>query len=370
MRLSKRLGILTVTLLSLLAVTSALHASGFEVEKQKLKLSLEYENFLGTRSEVSTTGLKATYLLKAKGNIAGKAFLNFDFQTRAKRNFARDFIGGELSPLIWSNRMTTSVTVPVKDFYVGGSFYFRNKWLAGVESGKQFIDLFGGQGFREMTGSIRAGYVLSPRWEISASAQKSDLTFAQFPLSNSQWQGVSIRLTHKIRDIKVNVDYRIRNVDYNRPVFSIFPVVVVDPFSFPLPEQKDRFSEVGANIEFFNHVYFSGGYSYQNNDSNNPGFGYKNHRINVLIGTELTGDIHLQAYGIIQRQDFLGGNAELEFPVLLEESENNTMAASLIKTLGNSREIEFGFQRLTNNSSFSQLDLSKYILYVAYNYRF
>ena len=49
---------------------------------------------------------------------------------------------------------------------------------------------------------------------------------------------------------------------------------------------------------------------------------------------------------------------------------SNTMAASLTRTINEKNEIEIGFQRLTHNSSFPELDASKYILFLAYNYRF
>jgi len=347
-------------LLLLLLHSLPLCAFGFQLEKQKLKLALEYENYQSIQgSEIRTTGLEATYLLKARGALAEKIHYTLDYQTGVKTNFYRDFQAGELSPLIWSNRFVINASVPVDRLYFGGSFYFRNKWLAEVEE-NQFIDIFGGVGFRELAGSGYAGWQITRKWDISASIQKSDLNFAEFPLSNSNWIGASVRISNKLSQCKLNLEYRLRNVDYNRPVF---------PFSVR-ELQKDHFQEIGASVEFLRPFYFSGGYSYQDNDSNNPGFSYFNHRVTLLIGTELTHDFHLQAYGIVQRQTFLEAVGELQFPLLLEENANNTMAASLVRTLSESRELEFGVQRFSYNSPFAELDASKYILYAAFNFRF
>ncbi len=349
-------------LLLLLLHALPLCASGFQFEKQKLKLSLEYENYRNVQgSEIRTTGLKATYLVKARGVLAEKIQYSLNYQTGVKTNFYRKFEAGELSPLIWSNRFVINSSIPVDRFYLGGSFTYRNKWLANVE-GNEFIDIFGGVGFREVLGTAYAGWSVTPNWEVSASVQKSDLNFAEFPLSNSNWLGASFRVSKALSKYKLNFDYGFRNVDFNRPVL---PVSSVNP-----ELQTDRFQEIGASVEFSQPFYFSGGYFYQDNNSNNPGFSYHNNRVTLLIGTELSHDFHLQAYGIVQQQTFLGVVEDLQFPLLLEENDSNTMAASLVRTLSDSRELEFGVQRLTNHSPFPELDASKYILYAAFNYRF
>ncbi|PWT87740.1 MAG: hypothetical protein C5B54_11805 [Acidobacteria bacterium] len=343
-------------------------SSDFSIQKQKLKLSLEYENFVDTdQDEITTSGFKATYLLHAQAKLADKMILDLDYQTGAKTNFYRHFNAGDLSALIWSNRANATVTVPFRKAYLSGTFYFSDKLFSEVPPENQFVDIFGGVGFRQFSGAFQAGYRITPLWEISGGLQASDTNFDEFDESNSNWRGASLRLTRKIGDIKINGDYRFRSIDYNRPV-TLTPVPLVNSDSIDF--QHDRLQELGVNVEFYRTVYFSGGYSYQINDSNNPGFTYRNHRITFLIGTELTHDFHLQAYGILQLQSFLEEDVPLEFPIVLDENDNNTMAASLVKMLGKSREIEIGLQRYVHNSSFTELNASKYILYVAYNFRF
>lgn len=346
-------------LLLLLLYAIPLSGSNFLFEKQKLKLSLEYENYQNVQgSEIRTTGLKATYLLKARGALTEKLQYTLDYQTGVKTNFYREFQAGELSPLIWSNRFLVNTSIPAGRFILGGSFYFRNKWLADVTE-NEFIDIFGGVGFRELTGSVHVSRAITRSWSVTASVQKSDLNFEEFPLSNSNWLGASVRVSNQLSKCRLNFDYRTRNVDFNRPVSSSMQEL-----------QSDQFQEIGASIEFSRPFYFAGGYFYQNNDSNNPGFSYHNNRVTLLIGTELSRDFHLQAYGIIQTQTFLEAVGDLQFPLLLEENDSNTMAASLVRTLSDSRELEFGIQRLTNNSPFPELDASKYVIYAAFNFRF
>ncbi|MCI0442209.1 hypothetical protein L0152_03200 [bacterium] len=346
-------------------------AADVQIEKQKLKLSLEYENYVDLSSnEIRTTGIKATYLLKAKGSLIQSAYWTLDLQSGAKTNFDRTFSVGNLSPLIWSNRLLARTIFPAGRFSFGGGFYYRNKWLADSSDPDLFVDIFGGVGFSEMVGSLQAGYSISPNWEMLVSAQKSKQRFKQYPLSDSDSIGGSARLSRNFVKARLSVEFRMRSVDFRRPVFSSRSVVTF-PIDFIGQElQHDSFYEAGVNVELMRPFYLSGGYFYQDNNSNNSGFSYTNHRVTLLIGTELSEQFHFQAYGILQNQDFADTSAILQVPVLLEESENNTMAASLIRTLGTSKEIEIGFQRLSYNSSFTELDTSKYVLYLAYNYRF
>jgi hypothetical protein len=341
------------------------------VEKQKLKLSLEYENYVDLASnEILTTGIKATYLLKATGSLTRSAYWTLDLQSGAKTNFDRTFTVGNLSPLVWSNRLLARTYFPIGKFNFGGGFYYRNKWMANSSDPDLFVDVFGGVGFTELAGNIQAAYSFTPDWEILVSAQKSRQRFEDYPLSDSDSTGGYARLSHNFEKARLSFEARIRSVDFRRPVFS-----VQEPTHFPIEFlgqelQHDDFYEAGVNVEFMRPFYLSAGYYYQDNNSNNSGFSYTNHRITLLIGTELSEQFHFQAYGILQNQNFADTSAFLQVPVLLEESENNTMAASLTRILGKSHEIELGVQRLSYNSSFAELDTAKYILYVAYNYRF
>jgi hypothetical protein len=341
-----------------------------QIEKQKLKLSLEYENYVDLSSnEILTTGIKATYLLKASGSLTKTAYWTLDLQSGAKTNFERTFSVGNLSPLVWSNRLLARTYFPVGKFNFGGGFYYRNKWMANSSDPDLFVDVFGGVGFTELAGNVQAIYAFAPDWEFMVSGQKSQQRFEDYPLSDSDATGGYARLSHNFQKARLSFEARIRSVDFRRPVFpSTTPTI-----SFPnqLPElQHDDFYEAGVSVEFMRPFYLFGGYYYQDNNSNNSGFSYINHRISLVIGTELSEHFHFQAYGILQNQDFADTSAFLLVPVLLEESENNTMAASLTKIIGRSQEVEIGLQYLSYNSSFSELDTSKYILYVAYNYRF
>src|SRR3989304_7030441 len=86
---------------------SPLDASDFTIEKQKPKISLEYQNFIDFNgNEISTSGLEATYLFKAKADIRKLVFLNVDYQTGIQANFDRHSVYGELPPWTWSNRLT------------------------------------------------------------------------------------------------------------------------------------------------------------------------------------------------------------------------------------------------------------------------
>lgn len=342
-----------------------------QIEKQKIKLSLEYENYVDLSSnEIRTTGIKGSYLLKAIGSLTKTAYWTLDLQSGAKTNFDRTFSVGNLSPLVWSNRVLARTHFPVGKFNFGAGFYYRNKWLANSSDPDLFVDIFGGVGFSEVAGNLQIGYSFSPDWEILVSGQKSRQRFEDYPLSDSDARGGYARLSHNFQKARLSLEARIRSVDFRRPVFSSS-----DPVTFPVDFigqqlQHDDFYEAGVNVEFMRPFYLSGGYYYQDNNSNNSGFSYINHRITLLIGTELSEQFHFQAYGILQNQDFADTSAFLQVPILLEESENNTMAASLTRIFGTSNEIELGVQRLSYDSSYSELDTSKYILYVAYNYRF
>src|SRR5574341_823784 len=87
----------------------SLEASEFDIEKQKPKIALDYQNFVDfDGNEVATSGIEATYLFKARADIGKFLYLNIDYQTGIQTFFDRHFISGELPPWIWSNRLTTT----------------------------------------------------------------------------------------------------------------------------------------------------------------------------------------------------------------------------------------------------------------------
>jgi hypothetical protein len=340
-----------------------------EIEKQKLKLSLEYENYIDPlTNEIRTTGIKATYLLKTRGPLAGDAYWSVDLQTGVKTNFDRTFSVGNLSPLIWSNRLNARAVVPAGPFFFIGGFYFRNKWLANSDDPDLFVDIFGGVGFTDVAGSFQAGFSIGPDWEFSVIGQKGQERYDRFPLSNTDADAGSARLSRTFSKVRTSLEYRVRSIDYKRPIIDDDVVFPIDVAGQEL--QHDLLHEVGLGVEILKPFYVAATYFYQDNNSNNPGFSYTNNRLSLLIGTQLNDHYHFQAYGILQNQSFADPTSILQVPVLLDEYENNTMAASLIRMFDPSHEIELGFQRLSYNSSYAQLDTSKYILYVAYNYRF
>lgn len=343
----------------------------FSIEKQKAKLALEYENLSGTKGEkVSLSGFQLNYLVKGKGNFRSRAFLNFDLQSGAKLNAINNFPAGELSPFILSNRASTMLTVPLKKLYLSGGVAFRNKWFKNAGQKNQFIDVFGGEGFREKAYSVQAAYQFDPVWEVAMIAEKSDLNFKDFPDSNSHERAISLRGSRKWSDLKFNLLFTKRQIQYDRFISrgvipTIFPVTTDNEIV-----QKDRFWELGASVELLSSLYLVGGYSYQMNRSNNGGFSYKNHRVSLLFSKELTHSVYFQAFGIVQSQDFVEEDLSLPGTILLEENQYNSMAASLVKSLNATSEIELGFQKFSNDSSFRELNASKYIVYCAYNYRF
>lgn len=343
----------------------------FDIEKQKTKLAVEYENLAGTKGEkVSLSGFQASYLVKGKGNFASRAFFNFDLQSGARINAINNFSEGEVSPFILSNRASTVFTVPVKKLYLSGGVAFRNKWFKDAGDKNQFIDVFGGEGFREKSYSVHAAYEFTPAWEAAVAAEKSDLNFKDFPDSNSHERALSLRGSRKWSDLKLNLQFTKRKIQYDRLISGGFiPTILPDIIDNGIL-QKDRFWELGASVELLSSLYFVGGYSYQMNKSNNKGFSYKNHRVSLLFSKELSDSFYFQAFGILQSQDFVEEDLTLPGTILLEENQYNSMAASLVKSLNSSTEIEFGFQKFSNDSSFRELNASKYIVYCAYNYRF
>ncbi|MCI0411709.1 hypothetical protein L0222_02780 [bacterium] len=350
-------------LLAFLASWRLTLASDFQLEKQKLKFSLEYESFIDSfRNEVITPGLKANYLLKGKSKVGKSAILHFDYQTGLKTNLQTSFESGELAKLLWSNRLNTSFTIPFGKCYAGTNFFLRHKWVS--ESSNQFVDIFGGLGFRDVQTGVYFGIFPYPNWEVVVSALASDVNFNHFEDSNSTSKGGSVRISRRLQRLKINLDYRIKKINYNRPVFFVSSDAAEGEL-----KQQDDFEEAGLVVELLHPIYVSGGYSYQTNDSNNPGFSYKNHRFSLLVGTGLGEDFHLQAYGIAQRQDF-EQSVQLLSPVLLEDSDYDTMGISLVKTISELTELEVGAQRLNHNSSFRELDASKFILFAALNLRF
>jgi hypothetical protein len=357
-RNTEKILFLCLAILASWRFTASAFAGEFQLEKQKLKFSLEYESFVDAfRNEVITPGLKANYLLKGKGKVGNSALFHFDYQTGLKTNLETSFQSGELAKFLWSNRLNTSLTIPFGRCYAGTNFFLRHKWVS--ESSNQFVDIFGGLGFRDVQGRIYFGVFPYANWEVVASALVSDVNFNHFVDSDSKSKGASVRVSRRLQHVKINLDYRIKKIDYNRPVF----------LTSPETKQQDDFEEIGVLVELLQPFYFSGGYFYQTNDSNNPGFAYTNHRFTFLVGTDLGGDFHLQAYGIAQRQDF-DQPGSLTVPVILEDSEYDTLGASLVRTLNDSTELEIGAQRLNHNSSFRELDASKFILFAALNYRF
>lgn len=343
----------------------------FSIEKQKAKLALEYENLSGTKGEkVSLSGFQLSYLVKGKGNFRSRAFLNFDLQSGARVNAINNFPEGELSPFILSNRASTMLTVPLKNLYLSGGITFRNKWFKNAGQNNQFIDVFGGEGFREKSYLVQAAYQFDSAWEAAVVAEKSDLNYKDFPDSNSHERAISFRGSRKWSDLKLNLLFSKRQTEYDR-LISGGVIPTVSPFITANEiVQRDRFWELGASVELLSSLYLVGGYSYQMNRSNNDGFSYKNHRVSLLFSKELTHSFYFQAFGIIQSQDFVEQDLTLPGTILLEENQYNSMAASLVRSLNASSEIEFGFQKFSNDSSFRELNASKYIVYCAYNYRF
>src|SRR5262245_28586269 len=180
-------------------------AAEVHIEKQKLKLSLEYENYVDLSSnEILTTGIKATYLLKASGSLIKNSYWTLDLQSGAKTNFDRTFSVGNLSPLIWSNRLIARTYFPVGKFNFGGGFYYRNKWMANSSDPDLFVDVFGGVGFRELAGNIQMTYSFSPDWELLVSGQKAQERFEDYPLSDSDSTGGYARLSHNFEKMKLN----------------------------------------------------------------------------------------------------------------------------------------------------------------------
>ena len=359
-----------ILLFCVLFITSSVWASEFTLEKQKLKLSFEYESFVDAfRNEVLTPGLKANYLFKGKGKLGSNVLYQIEYQTGAKTNLETTFQSGKLASFLWSNRFNTSVTIPFGKCYAGSNFFLRHKFVS--ESANQFVDIFGGLGFRDLEGSAYFGFFPLQDWEVIASANISDVNFKEFLESDSRSKGASLRISRRLDRMKINLDYRYKKIDYDRPVFinsdfgTVFPV---DQFGH-FVQQKDDFQEVGLLFEFLRPFYFSGGYSYQINNSNNPGFSYRNHRLNFLVGTDLGDLFHLQAYGIAQRQNF-DQSGPLQVPIFLDDSDYDTMGVSLVRSWNKSSELEFGLQRLSHNSAFRELDASKFVLFAALNYRF
>src|SRR5262249_55068908 len=102
-----------LSLLVLLLLVVPLYGADVKVEKQKLKISLEYENFVDTeQDEIRTSGLRATSLLHEKTHWGG-VLVALDYKTGEKKIFYRHFNAGDLPALIWSNRAVTNVTIPV-----------------------------------------------------------------------------------------------------------------------------------------------------------------------------------------------------------------------------------------------------------------
>ena len=354
----------------LILFATIVQAAEFQIEKQKLKFSFDYESFVDVLgNEVMAPGLKANYLFKGYGTIGKSVVYQIDYQTGAKTNLETSFQSGELASFLWSNRFNTSLTVPLGKFYAGGNLYLRHKYVS--EEPNQFVDLFGGLGYRDVESSAYIGFFPAENWEVTAAAVFSDVNFKYFSDSNSSSTGGTVRASRRFENFKLNLDYRRKRIEYNRPAFestATGPIYPVDSFGNPV-EQVDDFQELGFIVEFHRPFYFSGGYSYQHNDSNNPGFAYRNHRFNILIGTEIGDDFHLQAYGIAQRQVF-DEAGRLAVPVFLDDSDYDTMGISLVRTIREHMELEFGGNRLNNNSSFQELDESKFILFAALNYRF
>src|SRR5262245_39300649 len=226
-------------------------AAEVQIEKQKLKLSLEYENYVDLESnEILTTGIKATYLLKASGSLIKSSYWTLDLQSGAKTNFDRSFTVGNLSPLVWSNRVVARTYFPTGKFTFGGGFYYRNKWMADSSDPDLFVDVFGGVGFTELAGNIQASYAFSKDWEILFSGQKSRERFEDYPLSDSDSTGGYARLSHSFKKARLSFEARMRSTDFRRPIFSS-PQPVTSSIDVIGPElQHDDFYEAGVNIEF------------------------------------------------------------------------------------------------------------------------
>ncbi len=305
-----------IVLLSIILVSPVTAEVPLQVEKQKLKLSLEYENYVDfVSNEVRTTGIKGTYLLKAKGPIAGDSYWTIDLQSGIKTNFDRTFVSGNLSPLIWSNRVNVRTFIPAGAFFFSGGFYYRNKWLANADDPDLFVDIFGGVGFSDLAGNFQAGFTMSQAWDFAVSAHKSQQRYDRFQLSNTDTEAASARLSRNFSKVRVGLEYRVRSIDYRRPVIPddtiAFPV---DPTGIEL--QHDSLNEIGFHVEVMKPFYISASYFYQDNNSNNPGFSYTNNRVTLLVGTQLSDDYHFQAYGILQNQSFADPSSFFQVPVV------------------------------------------------------
>src|SRR5262245_14524325 len=167
-----------VLFLCVLLLATSVRASDFILEKQKLKFSFEYESFVDAfRNEVITPGLKANYLVKGKGKL-GNAVYQIDYQTGAKTNLQTQFEAGQLASFLWSNRLNSSITIPFGKCYAGSNFFFRHKFVS--ESPNQFVDIFGGLGYRDVEGTAYIGFFPFPDWEVIASGGMDDINFKEF----------------------------------------------------------------------------------------------------------------------------------------------------------------------------------------------
>jgi hypothetical protein len=117
-----------------------------------------------------------------------------------------------------------------------------------------------------------------------------------------------------------------RWLDYDRPALQVGPggQIVVMPHS-----QSDLLREVTAGLLVYRGMLVRVTYSYLDNQSNSSGYGFRGHRVQVVVVRHLSGGVDGQVYVNLQTRDY--EDLPLSIPGTSSEADEYEQSIAILK---------------------------------------
>ncbi len=113
---------------------------------------------------------------------------------------------------------------------------------------------------------------------------------------------VGIELEYgRSRQLRGRLGLTWRWLDYDRPVLR---AQASDSVATELEDQSDRGRELRASIQFYRGALVHASYSLLDNDSNSVGFGFRSHRVQLLLTRHIFKGVDGQVYLTLQRRRY------------------------------------------------------------------
>jgi len=103
------------------------------------------------------------------------------------------------------------------------------------------------------------------------------------------------------RQLQAHVGVRWRWLDYDRPILL---AGAVDSLATRMRQQSDRVRELVAAVQVYRGALVHASYALLDNDSNSVGFGFRAHRLQVLLTRHIVYRVDGQVYLTLQRRRY------------------------------------------------------------------